>query len=100
MILIISIILIIIIFQKHHYHYPHYEHHHYKYQHQHHLVFHSEPKQAKTEYGREDQGAKNHLVGRVFLMRMPRGENSWQCDRVLLALMTVLAALMMLTGKG
>ena len=43
---------------------------------QHHLVFHSEPKQAKTEYGREDQGAQNHLVGRVFLMRMPRGENS------------------------
>ena len=78
MILIISIILIIIIFLKHHHHYPHYEHHHYKYQNQHHLVFHSEPKQAKTEYGREDQGAQNHLVGRVFLMWMPRGENSLQ----------------------
>ena len=45
---------------------------------QHHLVFHSEPKQAKTENYREDQGAQNHLVGRVFLMRMPRGENSLQ----------------------
>ena len=73
MILIISIILIIIVFQKHHYHYPHYEHHHDKYQNQHHLVFHSEPKQAKTEYGREDQGAKNHLVGKGFFYEGAKG---------------------------